>query len=39
MRLKVSGVFSLEKYGKICFRAATARLGKYPTGSYSQIGV
>ena len=44
MRLIGSAVFSLEKCGKIWknllfFRVATARLGKYSTCSYGQIGV
>ena len=31
---------NVEKYGKTAvFRAATARLGKYRTGSYDRIGV
>ena len=44
MRLIVSGVFSLEKYGKMWknrpfFRADMAGLGKYSTGGYGRIGV
>ena len=41
MRLIVSVVFSLEKFGKNLpfFWAATAGLGKYSMGGYGQIGV
>ena len=44
MLLIVSGVFSLEKYGKILenrpfFRADTAGLGNYSKGGYGRIGV
>ena len=44
MLLIVSGVISLEKYGKILenqpfFPADTAGLGNYSTGGYGRIGV